>query len=235
LTYFEATRIENVLAVDGGVWANSPTTVALAEAAQLGWNLADVRMLSVGTLFTPNVLAQPFEIDDALVKTALAPLIGKLGATAAGLLLLATGCSWRVRELPGQRDAGVGFLLSVGSVVAAGPVLWNVLGNRWSGGRPVLFDEMLLVTALLPLVVTGCGVRIRSAAFVGVGGMAIYLLTLFANLVYRPELAVGIYLGVGGLMIFLIGIALSVWRDRILEIPGRIAGRRGIFQVIDWR
>lgn len=36
-------------------------------------------------------------------------------------------------------------------------------------------------------------------------------------------------------MIFLIGIALSVWRDRILEIPGRIASRRGIFQVIDWR
>ncbi|MSR25432.1 MAG: hypothetical protein EXS06_00220 [Planctomycetaceae bacterium] len=159
----------------------------------------------------------------------------ELGATAAGLLLLATGCSWRVRERPGQRDAGVGFLLSVGSLVAAGPVLWNVLGNRWSGGRPVLFDEMLLVTALLPLVVIGCGVRIRSAALVGVGGMAIYLLTLFANLVYRPELAVGIYLGVGGLMIFLIGIALSVWRDRILEIPGRIASRRGIFQVIDWR
>lgn len=67
-TYFEATRIENVLAVDGGVWANSPTTVALAEAAQLGWNLADVRMLSVGTLFTPNVLAQPVEIDANVVK-----------------------------------------------------------------------------------------------------------------------------------------------------------------------
>jgi len=159
----------------------------------------------------------------------------KLGATAAGLILLAAGCRARVRERAGERDEGVGFLLVVGSVVAAGPVLWNVLGNRWTGGRPVLFDEMLLVTALLPLIVVGCVARIRSATLVGVGGMAIYLLTLFANLVYRPELAVGIYLGVGGLMIFLIGIALSVWRDRILEIPGRIASRRGIFQVIDWR
>ena len=159
----------------------------------------------------------------------------KLGATAAGLILLAAGCRARVRERAGERDEGVGFLLVVGSVVAAGPALWNVLGNRWTGGRPVLFDEMLLVTALLPLIVVGCVARIRSATVLGVGGMAIYLLTLFANLVYRPELAVGIYLGVGGLMIFLIGIALSVWRDRILEIPGRIASRRGIFQVIDWR
>lgn len=85
-TYFEATQVENVRAVDGGVWANSPTAVALAEAVRLGWDPTEVRMLSVGTLFTPNVLAQPINVDGATVRAVLAPFIGSLKATVASWL-----------------------------------------------------------------------------------------------------------------------------------------------------
>lgn len=106
-TYFSARQIDHAKAIDGGVWANSPTVVALAEAADLGWDLADVSILSVGTTFTPTLLARPLHIDKKLVKQLLSfmvpgplatiismfwkpqPVEGKLGwvATIAGLLM----------------------------------------------------------------------------------------------------------------------------------------------------
>jgi hypothetical protein len=42
-------------------------------------------------------------------------------------------------------------------------------------------------------------------------------------------------LAVGGAINFGTGIALSIYRDRLLELPERIAKRKGIFRVIDWR
>ena len=51
-TYFKPIRVGHILAVDGGVWANSPTTIALAEAVhELGVATERVEMLSVGTTY----------------------------------------------------------------------------------------------------------------------------------------------------------------------------------------
>ena len=125
-TYFEATRIDNVLGVDGGVWANSPTTVALAEAAQLGWNLADVRMLSVGTLFTPNVLAQPVEIDANVVKAALAPIIGSLAGTAAAAFWTNISMQGTLGWLP-----TIANLLMKTQIQTADHVCRSLLGSRY--------------------------------------------------------------------------------------------------------
>jgi patatin-like phospholipase/acyl hydrolase len=125
-TYFDPSRIGNVLGVDGGVWANSPTTVALAEAAQLRWNIADVRILSVGTLYTPNVLAQPFEVDDGLVKTALKPLIGSLGATAAGMFWKNVSVQGKLGWLP-----TIANLLMKTQVQTADHVCRSLLGSRY--------------------------------------------------------------------------------------------------------
>lgn len=76
-TYFDFTQVDYTRAIDGGVWANSPTLVALAEAAQLGWDLRSVRLLSIGTLYTPNLLAQPLEIDAQFIEKTLNPVLGK--------------------------------------------------------------------------------------------------------------------------------------------------------------
>ena len=126
-TYFDATRIESVLAVDGGVWANSPTTVALAEAAQLGWNLTDVRVLSVGTLFTPNVLAQPVNIDGATVRKVLSPFIGPLKATMASWLWpFDVSVQGRLGWLP-----TIANLLMKTQVQTADHVCRSLLGSRY--------------------------------------------------------------------------------------------------------
>ncbi len=84
-TYFDPTELEYLKAVDGGIWANSPTSIALAEAVDLGWDLANVSVLSVGTTFTPNLLGQPFQFDKNAFQMLLRPLVGAWPAWAASL------------------------------------------------------------------------------------------------------------------------------------------------------
>jgi hypothetical protein len=47
--------------------------------------------------------------------------------------------------------------------------------------------------------------------------------------------AVGIYLASGGAIVFGIGIVLSIYRDKLLEIPGHVANRTGVFRILNWR
>lgn len=49
-TYFPAAQLRNNRLIDGGVWANNPALVAIAEAhSTFEVDLADIRMLSLGT------------------------------------------------------------------------------------------------------------------------------------------------------------------------------------------
>lgn len=50
-TYFEAANVDGQRLVDGGVWANNPSVVAIGEAvSMLDVDLDDIRVLNVGTL-----------------------------------------------------------------------------------------------------------------------------------------------------------------------------------------
>ncbi len=42
---------------------------------------------------------------------------------------------------------------------------------------------------------------------------------MLASLAYRPQVAVGVYLAVGGALVFATGIALSVYREKLLKLP----------------
>jgi hypothetical protein len=85
------------------------------------------------------------------------------------------------------------------------------------------------------MVVTGCVLQVRSTTTLGALSFVTYLVVLFAELVYRPQVALGAYLAIGGGLVFLAGVALSVYRDRLLALPSKIAHREGIFRIIDWR
>jgi hypothetical protein len=58
---------------------------------------------------------------------------------------------------------------------------------------------------------------------------------MIGRLAYHPQVAVGVYLAIGGALVFASGIALSVYRDRLLELPEKIAKHEGIFRIIGWR
>jgi predicted acylesterase/phospholipase RssA len=106
-TYFDPTRMDHGDVVDGGLWANSPTTVALAEAALLKWDLDQVRILSVGTLFTPNVLAQPKKVGSSFLKACLQPFLGRIPAAIIAPLL------WKPLTVTGT----LGWLPSIASLL----------------------------------------------------------------------------------------------------------------------
>jgi hypothetical protein len=61
------------------------------------------------------------------------------------------------------------------------------------------------------------------------------LTALIVSLLYQPQVAIGIYLVAGGAVVFLLGLLLAVYRDRLVALPQRIANREGVFRVIGWR
>jgi patatin-like phospholipase/acyl hydrolase len=75
-------------AIDGGVWANSPVSVALAEAiAELGVSLDQIRVLSIGTTYTAKLTGKPMQLDGNVIgnilKTVLRKPYGYIGFLVA--------------------------------------------------------------------------------------------------------------------------------------------------------
>jgi hypothetical protein len=63
----------------------------------------------------------------------------------------------------------------------------------------------------------------------------LYLIVTIAELAHQAQIATGVYLAVGGAVVFAAGVGLSIYRDKLLQLPDKIARREGVFQVIGWR
>jgi hypothetical protein len=94
---------------------------------------------------------------------------------------------------------------------------------------------LALVTITIAMLVTGFSWQIRSTTVFGGGAFGLYLLTLLADLGRLENWAIGVYLAIAGGVVFLLGIVLSVYRERLLALPEQIAKREGIFKVLEWR
>lgn len=152
-----------------------------------------------------------------------------------GLVWLIGGCSGRLHETDRQRNLGVSLALWAGSITATAPVFFCTLMHRWSRSGPSLADEIGLITITTLMVAIGCVLQIRATTSIGGMALSVYLAVLFGHLAYHPQVAIGVYLAAGGAMIFMTGVILSIYRDRLLALPSKIANREGIFQIIDWR
>lgn len=154
---------------------------------------------------------------------------------AIGLAMLVASHVGRFREVDGREDESVSTGLAMGSVMSTLPLVIAVLWHRWAGGEPSIYDELALLTVTIPMLVTGLAWQIKSTTVWGGSSLALYLIVLVVSLAYRPQVAVGVYIAVGGAIVFAIGIVLSIYRDKLLEIPERMAKREGVFQILSWR
>jgi len=85
------------------------------------------------------------------------------------------------------------------------------------------------------MLVTGYSWQIKSTTFFGGISLTSYLIIVVVSLGWQQQVAAGVYLAVGGAVLFGLGIALSVYREKLLKLPQRIAEREGVFRVLDWR
>ncbi len=153
----------------------------------------------------------------------------------AGVATLIAGFAGRLKESERQKNSAVSLALWVGSALATLPVLCCMLMHRWSTPGPSLGDELGLITVTVLMVAIGCVLQVRATTTVGGATLGFYLAVLFGHLAYHPQVAIGVYLAAGGALIFMTGLILSIYRDRLLALPAKIAQREGIFRVIDWR
>jgi hypothetical protein len=152
-----------------------------------------------------------------------------------GGALTALGYVQRFRERNAQDQEATSSLLWLGSILVCLPMLFATMVPRLDGAALVIADELVLIIASLLLLITGAGWQVKSTTLLGGSTLSIYLLMVIGGLAYQPNVAVGIYLAVGGGTIFVLGILLSIYRERLLRLPAQIANREGLFQVLDWR
>jgi hypothetical protein len=154
---------------------------------------------------------------------------------AIGFAMLVASHIGLFREADGEQNENVGLGLGLGSVLVIIPLMVAVLYHRWVKGEPSVYDEMALLTLAIPMFVTGLSWKIKATTLWSGAGLMVYLIVLIAMLAYHPQVAIGVYMAVGGAVVFAIGILLSIYRDKLAEIPDQVANRTGVFRILNWR
>jgi hypothetical protein len=154
---------------------------------------------------------------------------------ALGVVLLVAGYIGRFLE--GDREEGdaVTLALLAGSILAPAALSIATLYYRFGEGSPSMIDELGLVAVTVVMLLTGLVWQLKAPTLVGGSVLAAYLLVLVGMLAIHPNVTMGMYLAIGGGLLFAAGIALSVYRERLLTLPERLKSREGVFQVLNWR
>jgi len=156
--------------------------------------------------------------------------------TATGVLLIAVSYVGRFREEEGRENEMVSWGLFLGSALATLPLLTAVVFWHFFTPKGIsLLDELALITITIAMLVTGFSWQLRSTTFFGGTAFGLYLLMLLVDLGRQQNWAVGVYLAIAGGIVFLLGIVLSIYRERLLTLPDQIAKREGVFKILEWR
>lgn len=201
--------------------------VASAIAKQLGWRW----VFSLGA--TASTAVAVFVLSSLADLSAWQRL--EVLAVTLGTLLLAAGHVGRFRDRMRQSDDLIDVALWFGSALTIVPLAVATFYHRFESPPPSLLDELALATFGLLMLATGLAWRFKATTLVGGGALGGYLVVLMVSLLRRPEVEMGAFLAVAGTVLFLAAVALSIYRDRLLALPDRIARREGVFQVLDWR
>lgn len=152
-----------------------------------------------------------------------------------GVVLLVAGYIGRFLEGDRQEGDGVTLALFMGSLLAPAALLIATLYYRFGQGDPSRIDEAGLVIITALMLVTGLIWQLKAPTLIGGTILAAYLVVLVGMLAIYPNAPMGVYLAIGGGLLFAAGVALSIYRERLLALPEKIKSREGVFQVLNWR
>ena len=154
-------------------------------------------------------------------------------SVSVGLLLLAAGHIGWYREQERQNDL-VSLSLLLGSLLVGVPLAAATLIDR-SRDQFIVLNELGFLVAALMLVTTGFLFRLKSTTLSGTVLTVLYFVTLLIFVPWSRLNYVAVFIMVGGGTLFLSGLLLSLYRDRLLALPERIKQRQGLFRVLSWR
>jgi hypothetical protein len=154
-TYFDPLDTQGVVApieaVDGGVWANNPGTVALAEAVgPLGISIDRIDLLSIGTTYSPAIAGQPLLLNKEIV--------GKVAGHGGGWKAsLAAKILWKDMRIRGKIGwvANIAEFLMKTQAQTASRVCGDLLGSRFlridDASTGVELDDVRAIKRLIGL------------------------------------------------------------------------------------
>jgi hypothetical protein len=160
----------------------------------------------------------------------------ELISVATGVVLLIASYIARFRKSESKNEmVDIGLLL--GSMLAALPLLVAVVYHRWWSDSISLYDELAVLTVTILMLVTGYSWQTRSPTLIGGGCLILYLIVMVAELAGRAQelLGVSIFMTLVGGLVFGAGIVLSIYREKLLKLPDKIAKREGVFRIVSWR
>jgi hypothetical protein len=157
----------------------------------------------------------------------------ELYSVIVGVLMLVAGHIGWYREQDRENDL-VSVALLVGSLLVGLPLALATIIDRSHDQFRVL-NELGFLAASVLLLTTGVFFRLKSTSITGAGLLTLYFATLLILLPWSRLNAVALFILVGGGILFVLGLVLSVFRERLLTLPERIKRREGIFRVLSWR
>ena len=98
-------------------------------------------------------------------------------------------------------------------------------------------NEIGLLAVAIAMLVTGFLFQLRATTLTGGTLLVceIIMLLVFAFMQIEAQKYIAIFLAAGGAVIFLTGLLLSIYRDRLLALPEKMKRREGVFRVLGWR
>jgi hypothetical protein len=162
----------------------------------------------------------------------------ELFCVVVGIAMLVIGHIGWYREQSAHRQSDlVGFSLVFGSLLAGFPLAIATLYHRFFGAGPSTVNEIGLLAVAIAMLVTGFLFQLRATTLTGGTLLVceIIMLLVFAFMQIEAQKYIAIFLAAGGAVIFLTGLLLSIYRDRLLALPEKMKRREGVFRVLGWR
>jgi len=185
----------------------------------------------------------------AIIGSSLCVFDGLLGMTGwhrgeicclvGGTILVVLGHLAWLREGDSDADAVASLSLVAGSLLIAIPLAIGLVFYRLADNPEThwrLFHEIATIGGSLILLGSGMLCRIRSTTFGG-GFLMLTFVGSLITLVRIPDQLqnASVAMMVGGGIFLTSAILMSIYRDRLISLPGQIRKGDGVFQVLKWR